>query len=642
MADQFLRIVSKATKFNGKGNTATGSAAKLDFFGQSSAAASVSSAAAAASATPIAALDFFGNGGMGSNSNQQTQGQNHHHQPKQNQTPQKGKKRIREEEEEKEPDDENEEEYEDDGENDMVSDDEDEDEYADAADDDDEDGVQLFNRAQSFSITPTSSANNTVSNAPMSRSKALKSYRRSLGIHVQGSDIPPPFASFDDLSAKLDVPQYIVDNLKRSTTAGGCGYDQPTPIQQQAIPILLSGRELLACAPTGSGKTAAFVIPILTALKKPGSVGFRALILSPTRELAEQTHRCFNQVSRGKKFKIFHLSKANANENTFGANSSVKRDILITTPMRLVHLLEHEAIDLSHVEYLILDEADRLFELGFLDQVDEVMAACTNPHLKRSLFSATMMQGVETLARTVLSDPIRLTVGARNAATDSIKQELRFVGSEEGKLLAIRQMLHEGLALPVLVFVQSKERAQQLYAELVFERLSVDVIHADRSAAQRSEAIRKFRAGPVWLLICTALMARGIDSKGVNTVINYDFPQSTVSYIHRIGRTGRAGRKGHAITFFTEIDKPLLPLIAKIVVQSGQHVPEWMLQMHKIGTKKAKKIMDQAPPRPSIQPKTPDEKAKVNANKKARDRKKKRKLATKGQSNGTSDTSHGV
>lgn len=235
------------------------------------------------------------------------------------------------------------------------------------------------------------------------------------------------------------------------------------------------------------------------------------------------------------------------------------------------------------VEYLILDEADRLFELGFLDQVDKVLSACSHPQLKRALFSATMEQGVETLARTVLRDPVRMVVGARNSATASIQQELLFVSNEEGKLIAMRQMLQSGLPLPALVFVQSKERAQQLYQELVYESVAVDVIHADRTQHQRMEAIRKFRAGKVWFLICTDLMARGIDFKGVSTVINYDFPVSSVSYIHRIGRTGRAGRQGRAITFFTEIDKPLLPSIAKLVKQSGSDVPEWMLKMHKIG-----------------------------------------------------------
>ncbi len=171
------------------------------------------------------------------------------------------------------------------------------------------------------------------------------------------------------------------------------------------------------------------------------------------------------------------------------------------------------------------------------------------------MFSATMEQGVENMARTVLREPLRLNIGARNSATESIKQSLLYVSSEEGKLVALRQMIQNGLDIPVLIFVQSKERAAQLYGELVFDAIQVDVIHADRTAAQRSESIRRFRAGSAWVLICTDLMARGIDFLGVRTVINYDFPQSTVSYIHRIGRTGRAGREGKAITFFTEADK---------------------------------------------------------------------------------------
>lgn len=280
---------------------------------------------------------------------------------------------------------------------------------------------------------------------------------------------------------------------------------------------------------------------------------------------------------------------------------------------------------LRSVEFLILDESDRLFEEGFVSQIDSILAACTHPGLKRALFSATMMQGVEMLARTVLRDPIRLNIGARNSATSSIKQELLFVSSEEGKLIAFRQMIQAGLAVPVLIFVQSKERAQQLYTELVYENLNVDVIHAERTQHQREESIKKFRSGAVWVLICTDLMARGIDFKGVNTVVNYDFPTSSVSYIHRIGRTGRAGRRGFAVTFFTEADKPLLHSIAKLVHQSGSTVPEWMLKMNKIGTKKAKRLQENAPPRAPI---VADPKSREK-NKAARDRKKKRKLEAK-------------
>ena len=614
---------------------------------------SKSASSAAAPASAAAALDFFGNAtpaaaaaSSSSPAAARTPSKQQHQQQPQSATKSGSKrKRASTADEDDEPavkqeptsdqdDEENDAEEEqmlDDGANDL-----------DDAEGDEEEGggVQLFNRAHGTAGSGSDDdvdAAGTADSPAASAARSLKSLRRSLGIHVSGSDIPPPFIHFADLSGEaLRVPQFIVDNLSRPVLEGGAGYKAPTPIQQQAVPILMKGRELLACAPTGSGKTAAFAIPILAALGKPGAsgVGFRALVLSPTRELAEQTHRCFTALSHGRAFKIFHLSKANANANTFGSQGTTKRDILITTPMRLVNLIQQECIDLSAVEYLVLDEADRLFELGFLEQVDTVMSACSNPKLRRALFSATMMQGVETLARTVLRDPIRLTIGARNSATSSIKQDLVFVSSEEGKLLAFRQMIQRGLEIPVLIFVQSKDRAAQLYNELVYENLQVDVIHADLTAHQRSESIRKFRAGAVWVLICTDLMARGIDFKGVRTVLNYDFPQSLVSYIHRIGRTGRAGHTGRAITFFTEIDTPLLGGVARIVKASGSEVPEWMLRnatgsasggLHRMSVTAARRLKDQAPPRASIQPKDPATKAKASANKKARDRKKKRK-----------------
>ncbi len=226
-----------------------------------------------------------------------------------------------------------------------------------------------------------------------------------------------------------------------------------------------------------------------------------------------------------------------------------------------MNALKHESMSLdwycflnlwNSVNHIVLDEADRLLELGFLEQVDEILAACTSPTIQKALFSATISSSVEELARTFMRDPVRVIIGLKNSATDSIKQQLVFVGQEEGKMIAIRQMLHKGIRPPVLIFVQTIDRAKQLFHELVFDRINVDVIHAERTKAQRDAIIQNFRLGKIWVLISTELMARGIDFKGVNLVINYDFPQSVASYIHRIGRTGRAGHEGEAITYFTK------------------------------------------------------------------------------------------
>jgi ATP-dependent RNA helicase DDX52/ROK1 len=200
------------------------------------------------------------------------------------------------------------------------------------------------------------------------------------------------------------------------------------------------------------------------------------------------------------------------------------------------------------------------------------------------------------LAGGVLRDAVHITIGKENTGASSIDQQLTFCGSEEGKLLAMRQLIQKGLRPPVLLFVQSVDRAKSLFRELVFDGINVEAIHAEKTQKQREEIIRQFRVGEIWVLICTDLMARGVDFKGVQMVINYDLPQTAVSYIHRIGRTGRAGRRGTAVTFFTEDDLPKLRSIANVMRQSGCEVPEWMLSIKQLTTKQ-KRVLRQAPPK---------------------------------------------
>ncbi|KAK7378619.1 hypothetical protein VNO80_04065 [Phaseolus coccineus] len=221
------------------------------------------------------------------------------------------------------------------------------------------------------------------------------------------------------------------------------------------------------------------------------------------------------------------------------------------------------------VEYLVLDESDKLFEPELFKQIDSVLKACSNPSIIRSLFSATLPDFVEDRARELMHDAVRVIVGRKNMASETIKQKLVFTGSEEGKLLAIRQSFAESLNPPVLVFLQSKERAKELYDELAFDNIRVDVIHSDLSQQERENVVDNFRAGKAWVLIATDVVARGMDFKGVNCVINYDFPDSASAYVHRIGRSGRAGRTGEAITFYTEEDIPFLRNVANLMAASG-------------------------------------------------------------------------
>ncbi len=467
----------------------------------------------------------------------------------------------------------------------------------------------------------------------------VNEFRNALQIRIRNgnaSDAPPPCPTFDSMSIHKGIKQVILDNIEESL------WKEPTPIQMQAIPTLLAGKDVLAAAPTGSGKTAAFVIPVLSIVSEtlqelqssegtdPGK-GVRALLLAPTRELAEQIHREATRLCAGRRLRICLLRKATNSSSQAKQDKSAyaSYDILVSTPLRLVSLIRAGSLGLEHVKIVVLDEADKLFELkkhgrrsdgdeeddeeeqdgegqgtrtrsSFLAQVDEILAACPQKHVRRALFSATIGSFVAELASQFLRNPIHVAIGTENTGASTIDQKLVFVGREDGKLLAIQQLIQQGLKPPVLLFVQSIERAKELFQELAYDGINVDVIHAEKSQSSREETIRKFRTGEVWVLICTELMARGVDFKGVQMVINYDMPQSSVDYIHRIGRTGRAGRRGTAVTLFTEADIPKLRAIANVVKLSGCEVPDWMLTIPKLTTKQKRHLRQAAPVRRRI------------------------------------------
>lgn len=431
------------------------------------------------------------------------------------------------------------------------------------------------------------------------RKEKVNFFRNKHKIHVQGTDLPDPVATFQQLDQEYKINSRLLQNILDA------GFQVPTPIQMQAIPVMLHGRELLASAPTGSGKTLAFSIPILMQLKQPTNKGFRALVISPTRELASQIHRELIKISEGTGFRIHMIHKAAIAAKKFGPKSSKKFDILVTTPNRLIYLLKQDppGIDLTSVEWLVVDESDKLFEdgkTGFREQLASIFLACTSPRVRRAMFSATFAYDVEQWCKLNLDNVVSVSIGARNSAVETVEQELLFVGSETGKLLAMRELVKKGFKPPVLVFVQSIERAKELFHELIYEGINVDVIHAERTQQQRDNTVHSFRAGKIWVLICTALLARGIDFKGVNLVINYDFPTSSVEYIHRIGRTGRAGNRGKAVTFFTEDDKPLLRSVANVIQQAGCPVPEYIKGFQKLLSKQKKKMIKKPLERESI------------------------------------------
>ncbi len=432
------------------------------------------------------------------------------------------------------------------------------------------------------------------------RREAVNRFRNLHRIHVWGTDVPDPLDGWRRLRDSYGFSPSLCEAVEARYPGG------PTPVQMQAVPAMLERREVLACAPTGSGKTAAYLLPLVHLLgRRRKDRGVRAVVVAPTRELALQIFREAEALSASTDLRLLVLD---GKKKKFSAEKAARYDVLISTPNRLIYLIKGEGEEedsdlLKNVEWLVVDESDKLFEAGpkgFRDQLAAIYRACDRASVCRGMFSATLAVEVEEWCKLNLDNVLTVTIGARNTAIRAVEQSLAYVGSEKGKLLAFKQLVSQGIKPPVLVFVQTKDRARDLLKEAEKLDLRADVIHSDRSQLQRDSSIRSFRAGRVWVLICTELLGRGIDFKGVNLVVNYDFPPSTVSYIHRIGRTGRAGRSGRAVTFFTDQDKTLLRSIATVVRDSGGDVPDYMFKLKKASRQEKRKLAKRAVEREAI------------------------------------------
>lgn len=416
--------------------------------------------------------------------------------------------------------------------------------------------------------------------------------RKSYKGNITGEDIPLPIGSFEDLISRFSLDKRLLNNLIENH------FTEPTPIQCEAIPLCLNGRDLLACAPTGSGKTLAFLIPLLQQIiEEKNFSGVKGLIISPTKELATQI---FNEcvklskriyLDKKRPLQVAILSKSLGAKLRNKVISDKKYDLIISTPLRFIDVVKNEALDLSNVKHLIFDEADKLFDKTFIEQTDVILSSCTDPSMKKSMFSATIPSSVEETANSIMNDPVRVIIGHKEAANTNIEQKLIFCGNEEGKLIAIRQLVQQGeFKPPIIIFLESIARAKALYHELMYDRINVDVIHAERTAIQREKIIERFKTGELWCLICTDVLARGIDFKGVNLVINYDVPTTAQAYVHRIGRTGRGGRSGKAVTLYTKLDSVAIKPIINVMKQSGCEVEGWMNNISKI-TKREKEAI---------------------------------------------------
>jgi ATP-dependent RNA helicase RhlE len=355
-----------------------------------------------------------------------------------------------------------------------------------------------------------------------------------------------------------------------SETCKSLGYFEPTPIQQKAIPYVLEGSDIIACAETGTGKTAAFLLPIIqkiSANKK--SKGTTVLILAPTRELANQTEAACRELAPKNIRCVCLIGGAAYKRQVDGLRN--RPDIIVATPGRLMDFMERGSIDFSNLTTLVLDEADRMLDMGFLPSIKRIVKML--PEKRQTLFfSATMSSEIEKIAYSVMNnDPEIISVSRRGTAAVTIQQTVYPVAAQS-KTTLLLDLLEREKFERVLVFTRTKRGADRLSHILESRSHSATRIHGDRSQSQREAALRGFKNGKTRVLVATDVAARGIDIDSVSHVINYDVPEQPEDYVHRIGRTGRAGNAGRAITLVTAIDEPTMRAIERLTGQTVERV----------------------------------------------------------------------
>jgi ATP-dependent RNA helicase RhlE len=349
------------------------------------------------------------------------------------------------------------------------------------------------------------------------------------------------------------------------------GYTEPTPIQSKAIPVVLEGRDLIGCAETGTGKTAAFLLPTIQRMSAKPRPGVRVLVLAPTRELISQIDESYKLLApKGSPRCACVIG---------GANMARQRDairkgagVVVATPGRLLDHVERGTVDLSGVEVLVLDEADRMLDMGFLPSIRRILQEL--PAKRQTLlFSATMSQEIEQLARSTMSKPELVEVSKRGRAPMTVEQKAYHVATESKTALLIDLLERERETFErVLVFTRTRRGAERLSHILEARDHKVNRIHADRTQPQREAALKGFKDGRTRVLVATDIAARGIDVESISHVINYDVPEAPEDYVHRVGRTGRAGARGRAITLVTPVDESSMRAIERLTGQEVERV----------------------------------------------------------------------
>ena len=400
---------------------------------------------------------------------------------------------------------------------------------------------------------------------------------------ISGED--PPEVAIEHFT-DADLGDALMNNILRA------GYSRPMPVQKAAIPIVLQRRDLMACAQTGSGKTAAFLLPIISNILFDGAppepeVAYRgrkafpqALVLAPTRELALQIQEEAEKFAADTPVRAVVVYGGGETRHQL---YELERgcDILVATPGRLVDMIERARVSLSQVHYLVLDEADRMLDMGFEEQIHRIVDEEDMPPVgerQTLMFSATFPREIQILAQQFLSNYLFLVIGRIGSTVSNIIQHVVLTRSEAEKEDMVLDLLatYQGLTL---IFVETKRAADRLEDFLIRNGHRATSIHGDRSQMEREQALRTFKSQETPVLVATEVAARGLDIPNVLHVINYDTPNDIDSYVHRIGRTGRARRTGLATAFINERNRPVLPDLLQLFQETNQEIPDWFLEM---------------------------------------------------------------
>ncbi|KAL4078912.1 P-loop containing nucleoside triphosphate hydrolase protein [Scleroderma yunnanense] len=404
-------------------------------------------------------------------------------------------------------------------------------------------------------------------------------------VEATGAGVPDPVTAFTN--PPLDP--VLLENIAFAR------YSTPTPVQKYSIPIVAANRDLMACAQTGSGKTAGFLFPILSASFTSGpslapvetpQMGYSrtrkayptALILAPTRELVSQIH------DEARKFAYRSWVRPAVVYGGADINQQLRLmergcDLLSATPGRLVDLIERGRISLSNIRYLVLDEADRMLDMGFEPQIRRIVQGEDMPGVQDRqtlMFSATFPRDIQLLARDFLKDYIFLSVGRVGSTSENITQKVEYVEDHDKRSVLLDLLASEPPGGLTLVFVETKRMADMLSEFLMTNRLPATSIHGDRSQREREMALQTFRTGRTPILVATAVAARGLDIPNVTHVINYDLPSDIDDYVHRIGRTGRAGNTGASTAFFNRGNKNIVKDLVELLREANQEIPSWL------------------------------------------------------------------